>query len=181
MERHGRLLCRAPEAQQIAMSGASGPLRLLIPQGGGPTMLKCLRGGPEAPDFAGGDDSAWRLTLLPASAGCAPRLRAGRERFGALCSCAWRASAIRAPRPNNSCLLPRICAPRTRVSPLRSITAISVLPAAWSSLTRNHPSRSRRLRKAGRGSYTASVGCATCGSPAASCRANRPRPCSVIF
>lgn len=40
MERHGRLLCRAPEAQQIAMSGASGPLRLLIPQGGGPTMLK---------------------------------------------------------------------------------------------------------------------------------------------
>src|SRR6478672_8221479 len=83
MERHGRLLCRAPEAQQIAMSRASGPLRLLIPQGGGPTMLKCLRGGPEAPDFAGRDDSAWRLTLLPASAGCAPRLRAGRERFGA--------------------------------------------------------------------------------------------------
>src|SRR6476659_10123878 len=48
MERHGRLLCRAPEAQQIAVSDASGLLRLLIPQGGGPTMLKCLRGGTEA-------------------------------------------------------------------------------------------------------------------------------------
>ena len=52
---------------------------------------------------------------------------------------AWRASAIPAPRPSNSCLRHRICAPPIRASPPRSITAISASRAAWSELNSQSP------------------------------------------
>ena len=52
--------------------------------------------------------------------------------------------------------------------------------AAWSRSAHNRRSRSRRLPKDGRASFTASAGSDICGSPAASCRASRPRRCSAI-